>query len=148
MKKILLIILFGGLLACTDDLDQQPVDKLSPATAFNTEKDLQLYSNSFYLILPSGNDIVRGDALSDYLVGRSLSTYVSPSFTSAEATGWSWGDLRNINYFLEHYDNAKITQEAKDHYAGLARFFRAWFYFNKIKQFGDVPWYDKTMDVS
>lgn len=148
MKKILLIILFGGLLACTDDLDQQPVDKLSPATAFNTEKDLQLYSNSFYLILPTGNDIVRGDALSDYLVGRSLSTYVSPSFTSAEATGWSWGDLRNINYFLEHYDNAKITQEAKDHYAGLARFFRAWFYFSKVKQFGDVPWYDKTMDVS
>lgn len=148
MKKIIYIILFAGLFGCHDDLDLQPIDKLSPATAFNTEKDLQLYANSFYLILPTGNEIVRGDALSDYLVGRSLSNYISGSFSSAQASGWSWGDLRNVNYFLEHYHRADVTEEAKNHYAGLARFFRAWFYFDKVKQFGDVPWYDKTMDVN
>lgn len=141
-------MLFAGLLGCQEDLDLQPIDKLSPATAFNTEKDLQLYANSFYQILPNGNEIVRGDALSDYLVGRSLSDYISGSFSSSQATGWSWGDLRNINYFLEHFRSANVTDEAKNHYEGLARFFRAWFYFDKIKRFGDVPWYDKTMDVS
>ncbi|HEX8039069.1 MAG TPA: RagB/SusD family nutrient uptake outer membrane protein [Chryseosolibacter sp.] len=148
MKKIIFIVLFAGLFGCQDDLNLQPIDKLSPATAFNTEKDLQLYANSFYTILPTGDEIVRGDALSDFLVGRSLSNYISGSFTSSEATGWSWGDLRNINYFLEHYQNAVVTEEARNHYAGLARFFRAWFYFDKVKRFGDVPWYDKTMDVN
>jgi hypothetical protein len=148
MKKTIYLLFFAALFGCKDDLDLQPIDKLSPATAFNTEKDLQLYANSFYLILPSGNDIVRGDALSDYLVGRSLSNYISGSFSSSQASGWNWGDLRNINYFLEHYQSAKVTDEAKNHYAGLARFFRAWFYFDKVKRFGDVPWYDKTMDVS
>ena len=57
------------LTACDHNLDLKPVDKLSPENAFNTEKDLQLYANSFYLDLPDGNDIVRGDDLSDYLVG-------------------------------------------------------------------------------
>src|SRR5690606_29907295 len=36
----------------------------------------------------------------------------------------------------------------KMHYLGLARFFRAWFYFEKVKRFGDVPWIDTPLDVS
>src|SRR5690606_24252001 len=28
-----------------------------------------------------------------------------------------------------------------NHFAGIARFFRANFYFEKVKLFGDVPWY-------
>ncbi len=149
MKKLLYLVLLAYVFAgCADDLNLEPFDKISPSTAFNTEKDLQLYANSFYPILPTGREIVRGDDMSDYLVGRSLPNYIAGSFTASQATGWSWGDLRNINYFLEHYEQAKIPEEAKNHYAGLARFFRAWFYFNKVKQFGDVPWYDKTMDVN
>lgn len=148
MKKIIYIMLLACLFGCKDDLDLQPIDKISPATAFNTEKDLQLYANSFYLILPTGNEIVRGDALSDYLVGRSLSDYIAGSFSSAQSSGWSWGDLRNVNYFLEKYQQANVPDEAKNHYAGVARFFRAWFYFDKIKRFGDVPWYGKAMDVN
>ena len=148
MKNFRYIIFFAAMFACQDDLDLQPIDKLSPSTAFNSEKDLQLYANSFYLMLPTGNEIVRGDALSDFLVGRSLSNYISGSFSASLATGWSWGDLRNVNYFLEHFQNAEVSDEVKNHYEGLARFFRAWFYFNKVKQFGDVPWFDKTMDVN
>lgn len=138
-------IAFAG---CKKELDLKPFDKLSPTTAFNTEKDLQLYANSFYTILPVGNDIVRGDALSDYLVGRTPSTYIYGTFNSTMASGWSWGDLRNVNYFLEHYQQANITTEAAEHYQGLARFFRAWFYFDMVKKFGDVPWYGKTLAVN
>jgi len=151
MKKLFYIIIIGlaaGISGCKKDLDLKPFDKLSPETAFKTEKDLQLYANSFYLILPTGNDIVRGDAMSDYLVGRSLSSYIYGTFNSTMATGWSWGNLRNVNYFLEHYQQATIAQEGLDHYAGVARFFRAWFYFEMVKQFGDVPWYNKTLTVN
>jgi len=149
MKQRLLYILLGMVLftACDHDLDLKPFDKLSPENAFNTEKDLQLYANSFYLILPDGSDIVRGDALSDYLVGRTPSNYIYGSFGPTQATGWSWSNLRKVNYFLEHAGQAQIPAEALEHYLGLARFFRAWFYFDKVKQFGDVPWYGKTLDV-
>ena len=131
--------------ACNRDLNLRPFDKLSPENAFNSEKDLQLYANSFYLNLPDGNDIVRGDAMSDYLVGRTISNYLYGSFGATQATGWSWSNLRKINYFLEHAPQANITDEAKEHYLGLARFFRAWFYFDMVKKFGDVPWYGKTL---
>jgi len=149
MKKYISLLFLTLFFGCKDELDLKPLDKISPATAFNTEKDLQLYANSFYTILPTGNEIVRGDVLSDYLVGKAPDSYLLPnSFTSSMASGWSWGDLRNINYFLEHYQQANIPDEAKNHYAGLARFFRAMFYYNMVKKFGDVPWYDKTMEVT
>jgi hypothetical protein len=134
-----------GFVACKKELDLKPFDKLSPVSAFNTEEDLQLYANSFYNILPDGKDIVRGDALSDYLVGSTPNTYLYGTFNSTMATGWSWSDLRNVNYFLEHYQHANVTTEASEHYQGLARFFRAWFYFDMVKKFGDVPWYGKTL---
>ncbi|HEU4551276.1 MAG TPA: RagB/SusD family nutrient uptake outer membrane protein [Chitinophaga sp.] len=134
--------------ACDRNLDLKPFDKLSPENAFNTEKDLQLYANSFYLELPNGNDIVRGDDLSDYLVGRTPSNYIYGSFGPTQATGWTWTGLRKVNYFLEHATQAQIPAEAMNHYLGLARFFRAWIYFEKVKQFGDVPWYGKTLSPS
>jgi len=137
-----------AFVACKKDLDLKPFDKLSPSTAFKTEKDLQLYANSFYKILPTGNDIVRGDALSDYLVGSTPNTYLYGTFNSTMATGWKWDSLRNVNYFLEHYQQASVTTEASEHYQGVARFFRAWFYFDMVKKFGDVPWYGKTLTVN
>src|SRR5690606_36060948 len=33
-------------------------------------------------------------------------------------------------------------------YAGIARFFRAYFYYDKVRRFGDVPWYGKVLDVN
>src|SRR5699024_7425958 len=57
---------------------------------------------------------------------------------------WSWVDLRRINYFLENYDRVDDT-EAKAKYSGIAKFFRAYFYFDKVKRFGDVPWYGEVI---
>lgn len=150
MKRILHILLISlvAFSACKQELDLKPFDKLSPDNAFNTEKDLQLYANSFYLILPTGSDIVKSDALSDYLVGRTPSNYIYGSFGATQATGWNWENLRKVNYFLEHVGQAKITDEARNHYIGLARFFRAWFYFEMVKKFGDVPYYNKTLAVN
>jgi hypothetical protein len=151
MKKTFFIIAataVSGLISCKKDLDLKPFDKLSPATAFNTEKDLQLYANSFYTILPTGNDIVRGDALSDYLVGRTPSNYLYGTFNATMATGWTWSNLRNVNYFLEQYKQASVSTEALNHFGGLARFFRAWYYFDMVKQFGDLPWYNKPLAVN
>jgi hypothetical protein len=150
MKRIIFIAVLVVLAGCKQSFDLYPPDKLSPETAFKTEKDLQLYANSFYNILPNGNDIVRSDGTSDYLAGSTVPNYINGSYDAVQAPAgsWSFSALRNINYFLEQYAQADISDEAKNHFQGLARFFRAWFYFEKVRQFGDVPWYDKTMDVS
>ncbi|HVW62328.1 MAG TPA: RagB/SusD family nutrient uptake outer membrane protein [Puia sp.] len=125
-----------------------PFDVLTPGSAFNSEEDLKLYTNSFYKIFPSANDIIRGDAMSDISVTKSVNAYLVPGgFSATQATGWSWSDLRNVNYFLQHFRQAKVPDDVKNNYEGIARFFRAWFYFSMVKKFGDVPWYSKPLEV-
>ncbi|HTN38142.1 MAG TPA: RagB/SusD family nutrient uptake outer membrane protein [Arachidicoccus sp.] len=146
---LLLIILVTGVAGCGKHaLDLEPFDKLTPNTAFNTEKDLQLYVNSFYKILPSANEIIRGDGLTDYSANKSVSSYLIPgAFSATQVNSWSWTDLRNVNYFLEHFRQADVDPEISGHYEGIARFFRAWFYFDKVERYGDVPWYGKTLSI-
>lgn len=45
---------------------------------------------------------------------------------------------------MDNLGNCK-DQKVRDKYEALARFFRAYFYFEKVKRFGDVPWYDKVL---
>ena len=124
-------------------LDRFPKDKLSPETFLSTEAEMKAYSNKFYReCLPSGffnggqSDAVTGRVLDNELKG-------GRPITSGES-GWSWSTLRDINTFLEYSGNCK-DGKLRDQYNGLARFFRAYFYFEKVKMFGDVPWYDHTL---
>ena len=55
-------------------------------------------------------------------------------------------DRRNINYFIQNAEQSNVS--SKNNYIALARFFRALFYFNKVKQFGDLPWIDKPLDIT
>ncbi len=122
------------------------MDKLVPASFFTSEKDLDLYAASFYQRqLPAGLSIVQDDEMGDY-TSKSLSpTYIAGAYSSINEGSWSWTNLRNINYFLERYNNPAIPLAVRNHYAGIARFFRAYFYFDKVQTYGDVPWYNKAM---
>ena len=63
---------------------------------------------------------------------------------AAGETGWSWTKLRHINYFLQHSSNCD-DETARNQYNGVAQFFRAYFYFVKVRRYGDVPWYDQVL---
>jgi hypothetical protein len=149
MKKIILFLgILLGLSGCKKVLELSPLDKLTPAEAFNSERGLILYTNSFYNVLPGAKVIFSADQLSDYSSVNSVSTYIQKSgFNAVQASGWEWSDLRNINYFLENNKNANVPAEVRNHYSGIARFFRAWFYYGMVKKFGPVPWYNKSLTV-
>ena len=141
------ILLFLSCISCAE-LDQDPVSTVSSEAVFNSEKGLELYAKSFYQILPTTNDILRGDNMADFVVRKDVPNFFRPgAFGPKQSSGWSWGQLRNVNYFLEHNTSSQIDPETKNHYNGIARFFRALFYFEKVKRFGDVPWINKTLDV-
>lgn len=149
MKKILttLIALTLGLASC--DLDQLPMDAISPETFFNTENDLLLYTNSLYNMLPSAEDVYNEDV--DNVVKTSLrdelqGTRIVPT-NETDANGWRWTDLRNINYFLANSGKCP-DKAAVARYNGVARFFRAYFYFKKVRRFGDVPWYSTAIETT
>ncbi|MES2375496.1 MAG: RagB/SusD family nutrient uptake outer membrane protein [Bacteroidota bacterium] len=148
MKYLFIFMIAVLSVSCKKALDLHPLDSLTPDQAFSTEANLQLYTNSFYNSgIPGGTATFIGDATSDIQSQNLVSNYLNGVFTSQQGTGWDWGALRNINYFLENYKQAPISQDKKNHYAGIARFFRAWFYFEKVKNFNNVPWYNKTLKV-
>ncbi|WP_223816081.1 RagB/SusD family nutrient uptake outer membrane protein [Adhaeribacter rhizoryzae] len=159
-----LFLICTVLLGC--DLEEVPVDTANKGAVFGSENGLQLYANSFYDWLPSANNIHQADAISDYSARRNApdflragNVYTSRTTDNTSASGydmvalgsdwnWGWGTLRNINFFLENNKDPKIAPEVRKHYNGLARFFRAWFYFEKVKRYGEVPWINKPLDVA
>lgn len=147
--KLSAIMLFVSFIAVScKKLDQLPQDTAKNSDVFGNVTGLQLYANSFYDILPTAGDVVRGDAMADYAARTSVPDFLRPgAFGPRQSSGWSWTGLRNINYFIENCNNPKVALADRQSFIGLARFFRAWFYFDKLKRFGDVPWYNKTMKV-
>jgi len=128
--------------SCEDMLDKFPLDKLSPETFLSTETEMRSYTNAYYPMLPSG---FFSGGQSDAVVGRNLDDEIRGARTINSGDGsWSWTYLRRINTFLEYADNCK-DEKLRNEYIGLTRFFRAYFYFEKVKKFGDVPWYDHTL---
>jgi starch-binding outer membrane protein, SusD/RagB family len=157
-------LLLGCVLVAGCDLEQNPVATSSKASVFGTESGLQLYTNSFYNWMPNADNITRADAMSDYAARRDVPAFLRPGVyssrvsdnTSASAYdlvaiggdwNWGWGSLRNINYFLVNNTDPTVPEDVRRHYDGIARFFRAWFYFEKVKRFGDVPWIDQPLGV-
>lgn len=155
MEKILDILIFASLsiglfVSCEESfLETEPSDKLVPTTFFKTEKDLELYANSFYeRMVPGGLAVATADALGEYTSKNISPPFIAGAYTSVNEPSWNWTNLRNINYFLENANNPLIPIEARNHYMGIARFFRAYFYYDKVKTYGDVPWYSKTLSTS
>ena len=146
LNYLWLLPLIFTVAAC-QKLDQTPQSTASKSSVFGSENGLQLYANSFYTILPMGS--TREDAMSDYLAVKAVPTFIQENaFAASLSTGWTWGELRNINYFIENNNDPKISADTRKHFMGLARFFRAYFYFEKVKRFGDVPWIGKPLEVT
>ena len=146
MKRTFLYIAIACTLTACNKLDQEPKSTVSKEGVFNTESGLKLYSNSFYTNLPTSNDVLRGDNMADYVARKDVPDFFrAGAFGPRQSSGWTWTALRNINYFLENNTSPAVSAEVRGHYAAIARFFRAYFYFEKVKRFGDVPWVNKTI---
>ncbi len=121
----------------------------SKNAVFGSEKGLELYAVSFYDNLPSASDIHQSDAMADYSARTQVPDFLREgAYGPRQSSGWSWTALRNINYFIANNTNPAVPADVRKHYNGIARFFRAWFYYDKVKRFGDVPWINKPMDVT
>lgn len=151
MKKttyILPILIAGAsLFSCSDFLDRQPLSELSPGSSFGSENQLRQYTNSFYGLLPSGSDIY--DERTDQIITTTFTDEQQGTRTvPVSGGGWDWGALRNINFFLENYSRGGLSETITAPYVGLAKFFRAWFYFEKVARYGDVPWYSQALEAN
>lgn len=135
--------------ACEDFIDLKPLDKISTDDYWKTPKDLEYYTKQFYPVFAPNNQMVAETAThSDDMVHGSPSNILNGERT--RRTGdwkWEWNKIRNVNIFFENYHRCEDDFSTYKHYVGEAHFFRAWFYFDMLKMYGDLPWYAKALDL-
>jgi len=164
MKKKYWLLFFVCSFFAGCNLEQLPIATASKDAVFGSQQGLELYTNSFYNILPDANTVHRADCVSDYAARRDAPAFlVAGSYTATTNdntnesaytrvslggdSNWGWTSLRNVNFFIANCSDPSIAPDIRKHYIGLAKFFRAWFYFEKVKRYGDVPWINKPLDV-
>ncbi|WP_236973908.1 RagB/SusD family nutrient uptake outer membrane protein [Membranihabitans maritimus] len=172
--KYILFLVALIVASCNDDfLNRVPESELNNETFWTSEASMEIYNNGIYneagnngqyyflkgyYSAPwqsgyigmgwedcrSDNGAPKDANLNRYQVVASGQHVIddNPDFR-----GWNWSLLRRINFFLANFDKTPVSEEVKNKYAGEARFFRAWFYFDKVKRFGDVPWIDEPLNT-
>ena len=160
MRKILLYTLMtlaaAGMASCEDFLTRDTYDQIGSDEFWKSETDLELYANGFIQkMIPGDGTITRGDIYADYCAVDIPTDLLRPdgNVSPDNQTGWAesnWTNLRRVNYMLDnmHKCKGRVSDEIYNHYEGVARFWRAWFYYDKVQTFGAVPWYDFTIAAS
>jgi starch-binding outer membrane protein, SusD/RagB family len=139
------------LMACNDDfMDRFPLDKINDANFWQSPDDLATYANQFYPILNRTN-FWQNDNMSDNQGPANRNSFTWNEYViPASGGGWAkadWSGIRSCNFFLQRYGLVKGDAADIRRYAAEIRFFRAYYYFEKVKQFGDVPWLSRDLQI-
>lgn len=169
-KKNLLYIVcalaMGSLCGCDDFLNKDPQDKQTNDTYWQTETSLRTYAQDFYssYFTGYGTDYTvfagyfSGDDYTDDFINLNNANtngsgyiYFSTSATTdwnSQTGTWSgnYSVIYKANVMLEKIPGMNISDEAKKHWEGVARYFRAMAYSTLAKYYGGVPYYDKVTD--
>jgi hypothetical protein len=160
-SKLLLMFTLATLaissVSCEDYLTEDPADKFTNDNFWQTEDNVKTFSwinyDTFY---GYGNGTTIGLSFfyyhgSDNRVDDNLSAFsfyqmpITPTTTNVN----SWNEyhtlIRRCNLMLEKVPNVTMSEAKKNHYIGVAKFFRAYTYFRLVQKFGDVPYSDKYL---
>ena len=138
------------------DLNKSPEGVMSTVGAFSTIGEMNSYLDQFYETAVfaqgfgwNGNDfIASGDIASDNMSGSSINTRLNGAVTLANAsklTNYTY--IRNVNFFLNNLTNCnEIGSQNYKQCVGEGYFFRAWYYFQLFKNYGELTWIEKPLD--
>lgn len=163
LKYTIFTLLFGGALTSCNFLDKEPY-QLTLSDYFNTADEANSFLTGIYAELGQstfyGADymyLVGGDDLAHYGgSGRAPATkgLICNNATTSDAavTGFwytLYSGINRANIFLENIDKVSdIDSGLKAQYTAEARFLRAFYYFNLVQCWGDVPFKtESTKDV-
>ena len=137
--------------ACTKTLNKTNPDTEVDPSYWRDENSVRTYNWEFYNLFPGfGNGTATGDfyftTFNDDQDGSSFTQY--PVTTAASNGDWNFSMIRKANIMLQRIDGVDMDTTAKKHWKGIAHFFRAFQYFKLVQEFGGVPWYSQSADVS
>lgn len=136
--------------SCSKELNVDTPDQFSDENFWTSENNVRSYNWGFYDLFTGFGTGTTGDfyfsSLND---DQAASTFQNFPLNVPTTSGdWNWAYIRKANIMLERVDRVSMSDEAKNHWKGIARFFRAMDYFTKVKAFGDVPFINRSLDIS
>lgn len=148
MKRIfgysLLAVQLLSMASCS--LSMEPESTMTDAAYWKTEGDLRGACNRFYEQMNGNNDLGTGfshDYRSDELSKNGNANSVSSGSWLVPSTNGAWTDaywrIFIANNILEKAPKSEVSEKVLNKYLAEARFFRAFFYFELVKKYGDVP---------
>lgn len=161
--KINLNILSAGLLlatavsfsSCDDFLTRDPQDTVTDVPSFwNNEENLRTSFLDYYTYFFPGyrSSWERADNFAETNVAdwtddnaQEVATLFTKVAPTSDAGNWNFKKIRNMNLLLSRIQSSSLGEEAKNHWSGVARLFRAMEYAKLVQKFGDVPYYDAVL---
>lgn len=147
----LVIFVLAAAASCKKFVDVTSPDTLTDPGFWKSENSVRTYSWEFYnLFAGYGNgSSTNGDFYWNSLTDdQDPETFTQFPATAASSNGdWSFAYIRKANIMLERIDNVPMSDEAKNHWKGIARFFRALQYFRLVQTFGSVPWFGSSLEL-
>ncbi|MER3374970.1 MAG: RagB/SusD family nutrient uptake outer membrane protein [Allomuricauda sp.] len=161
---LLTILLTSLLVSCSDILEKEPLASISESNAYITADDAEKamtaayhpltgnnwccgnYGNGGFMHWVLGNvasdDTEKGgESGSDQLYAQQVSLFNIPA--DNDATRFAWANqyigVHRANLVLDKILDIEMDESLKNRYLAEAKFLRAWYYFNLVKVFGDVP---------
>ena len=161
--KINLNILSAGLLlatavsfsSCDDFLTRDPQDTVTDVPSFwNNEENLRTSFLDYYTYFFPGyrSGWNRADNFAETNVAdwtddnaQEVATLFTKVAPTTDADNWNFEKIRNMNLLVSRIQSSSLGEEAKNHWSGVARLFRAMEYAKLVQKFGDVPYYDAVV---
>ena len=136
---------------CSDYLDTPPQDIFTDDNFWTSENNVKTFTwlnyDTFYAYGNNASTTAdfyfhTSSNLDDNLAMRDFTNFN----TTANATNGNWNSyytlIRRSNLMLERVPTVPMDDTKKNHYLGVAKFFRAFTYFRLAQEFGDVPYTD------
>ncbi|MFC4720886.1 RagB/SusD family nutrient uptake outer membrane protein [Geojedonia litorea] len=154
MKKINIKIVFILLLtmsSCSDDFVNVDSQDQNSEDFFNSEAEYQdaliaaydplqsTYLNVMLGEIASDNTLAGGESATDVPGIQEIDDMVHTPMNQQlrDIWGWMYGGVNRANFILEFQDKTDFAN--KNNVLAQARFLRAYYYFELVKWFGDVP---------
>ncbi|MFD2969201.1 RagB/SusD family nutrient uptake outer membrane protein [Sphingobacterium bambusae] len=146
------LLFFGLFVSC--DVDLTPETTISDDNFWNTTADLRLAANYFYTTLPglTANEVAEDTWSTDAYPGLNGNTISDGSRVAPTTdTVYNYYRIYQANNLIA---NAPLVlanganEQQVNWYVGEARFFRAMYYFEKLRAYGGVPLITRPLEVN
>lgn len=159
----ILIAIFFSASACTDYVDYDPIDdyQITADVYFNAATDYEaavvgtydplqwMYLNILIGDIASDNSLSGGESATDVMGLQQIDDFTHNPNNDNLTSIWKWlyEGINRANYLEENKDN--LDFENKEALYGEVYFLRAYYYFELVKFFGDVPMFtDRRLTAS